>query len=215
VICLDLEVVKFVEDIGAPGRVELVANPIVMDEQSGAADETNEIVLFAGEVGLRKGVDVLASAWNMVAPEHPDARLLIAGPPTDLIVSPAERLEMLGPQSPAAVRELIRQARVIALPSRAEGMPMVLTEAMSAGRPFVGTPVGAVAELAEHGGCLAAVGDDLALASRLKEFLADPGRARSVGERGRTYCAATRSVEVIDRQMRGHYAKAAELAAKS
>jgi glycosyltransferase involved in cell wall biosynthesis len=215
VICLDSEVVKFVESIKASGKIEVVANPIVMDEQSGGAHQTDEIVLFAGEVGVRKGIDVLVSAWSIVAARRPDAKLLIVGPRTGFAVEPAERLEMLGPQSPDVVRELIRRARVIALPSRAEGMPMVLTEAMSAGRPFVSTPVGAIAELAEHGGCLVAVADTAALADRLTELLADPDRASCLGERGRVYCAATRSVDVIDRRMRLLYMDATEFARQS
>ena len=55
-------------------------------------------------------------------------------------------------RSPAAIGELLQEARVAVLPSRAEGMPMFLLEAMAAARPFVATPVGANARLAETRG---------------------------------------------------------------
>jgi glycosyltransferase involved in cell wall biosynthesis len=107
--------------------------------------------------------------------------------------------------------ELLAGARVVALPSRAEGMPMTLTEAMSAGRPFVSTPVGGIPELAAGGGgMLVPVGDAEALARCLIGFLAGPALARSLGERGRRFCAETRSVEVIDTRLRELYASIRE-----
>jgi glycosyltransferase involved in cell wall biosynthesis len=109
---------------------------------------------------------------------------------------------------PGEMQKILRHARVVALPARAEGMPMVLTEAMSLGRPFVSTPVGAIPELADAGGMLVPVGDEHALADRLTELLADPGLARRIGERGRRFCLQTRSTEVIDARLRELYAAA-------
>ncbi len=86
---------------------------------------------------------------------------------------------------------------------------MILTEAMSLGRPFVSTPVGGIPELAQDGGVLVPVGDELALADRLTELLADPELARTIGERGRRFCLQTRSIEVIDARLRNLYSVAA------
>ncbi len=66
---------------------------------------------------------------------------------------------------------------------------MVLTEAMSLGRPFVSTPVGGIPELADEGGMLVAVDDEIGLADRLTDLLADPQLARRIGERGRRFCS--------------------------
>jgi glycosyltransferase involved in cell wall biosynthesis len=82
---------------------------------------------------------------------------------------------------------------------------MVLVEAMSEGRPFVGTPVGSVPELAEAGGLLAPVGDAKAVADRITELLANPERAMELGERGRRFCEQTRSTEVMDASFRELY----------
>lgn len=86
---------------------------------------------------------------------------------------------------------------------------MVLAEAMSLGRPFVSTPVGGIPELASQGGMLVPVDDEIVLADRLADLLADPDLARSVGERGRRFCLETRSVEVIDARLRKLYSRAA------
>jgi glycosyltransferase involved in cell wall biosynthesis len=208
ITCLDQDVLAFVQRSAPRARVELVPNPVPMDSSSGGADETDEIVVFAGEIGMRKGVDVLCRAWSQVAASRPTARCIMLGPVRDFVVPSVERLEVRPPVGPEEMKEVLRAARVIALPSRAEGMPMVLTEAMSGGRPFVSTPVGGIPELARGGGMLVPVGDDNALARCLIDLLADPQLARTVGERGRQFCLATRSVEAVDPQLRDLYVAA-------
>jgi hypothetical protein len=155
-----------------------------------------------------KGADVLHRAWQLVAQRRPQARCLMVGPVGDFTPPDTERLEVRAPVGPIEMKEILRRARVVALPSRAEGMPMVLTEAMSLGRPFVSTPVGGIPELASGGGMLVPVDDELALADRLTELLADPELARKIGERGRRFCLETRSIEVIDARLRKLYAAA-------
>jgi glycosyltransferase involved in cell wall biosynthesis len=210
ITCLDRETLDCVRR-SAPGvRCEIVPNPVLVEDGFSPADETDELVVFAGEIGLRKGADVLLGAWRLVAQRHPRARCLIVGPAGDYAPPDTERLEVRPPVGPIEMREILRDARVVALPARAEGMPMVLAEAMSLGRPFVSTPVGAIPELAEEGGILVPVGDELVLADRLTELLADPALARMIGERGRQFCLETRSVEVIDARLRKLYSAAGE-----
>jgi glycosyltransferase involved in cell wall biosynthesis len=208
VTCLDPEAVGQVERLAPGVPVELIPNPVPMDDAAAAAEETAEVVLFAGEIGYRKGADVLVRAWPSVAARRPAARCIMVGPRTELAVPALERLEVRAAVGTAEMRELMRNARVVALPSRAEGMPMTLTEAMSAGRPFVATPVGGVPELARGGGLLVEVGDADGLASRLTELLGDAELAGRIGERGRQFCEETRSVGAIDRVFRRHYSAA-------
>jgi glycosyltransferase involved in cell wall biosynthesis len=209
ITCLDRETLDCVRR-GAPlVHAEIVPNPVFVDDDFSPANGTDELVVFAGEIRLRKGPDVLHRAWQIVAERRPRARCLMVGPVIDYTPPNAERLEVRPAVDPIEMKELLRRARVVALPARAEGMPMVLTEAMSLGRPFVSTPVGGIPELAEAGGVLVPVDDELALADRLTELLADPGLARTIGERGRRFCVKTRSVEVIDARLRKLYTAAA------
>jgi hypothetical protein len=172
VTCLDQATLDFVRR-SAPGvHCVIVPNPVFVDEDFSPADGTDELVVFAGEIGLRKGADVLQGAWRLVAARRPQARCLMVGPAGDFAPAGAERLEVRPPVGPSEMLEILRDARVVALPARAEGMPMILTEAMSLGRPFVSTPVGGIPELAEEGGILVPVGDELALAARLTDLLA-------------------------------------------
>jgi glycosyltransferase involved in cell wall biosynthesis len=209
ITCMDQEILELVQRSAPRVHCEIVPNPVFIDGDFLPGDETDELVVFAGEIGLRKGADVLHRAWQLVAQRRPHARCVMVGPAADFAPPGAERLEVLPPADSSKMKEILRSARVIALPSRAEGMPMVLTEAMSLGRPFVSTPVGGIPELASAGGMLVPVDDELALADRLTELLANHDLARRLGERGRRFCLETRSVEVIDTRLRKLYAAAA------
>lgn len=84
-------------------------------------------------------------------------------------------------------------------------MPMILTEALAAGRPFVATPVGATAELAPCEEMLVPVGDAPALADALQRFLTDPDSAQRLGARCQQFCRDTRGPAVIDVALRQFY----------
>ncbi len=190
---MDLAAVRRV----APGsHVEILPNPTPLDAVADPVAETSEVVLFAGEVGLRKGVDVLQQAWEVVADRRPLAKCIVVGPATELRLPDTERLEVRGPVESEQVKDLIREARVIALPSRGEALPMILTEAMAAGRPFVSTPTGGIASLAD-GGLIVPVEDHRALAEALIALLADPKRAQSLGTAGQAYCRDRMSPEAV------------------
>jgi glycosyltransferase involved in cell wall biosynthesis len=141
------------------------------------AQAARPVVVFAGEVCLRKGVDVLLRAWRDVERDVPGARLVIAGPAGDVVVDNGPTVRVLGPISSEDVRDLLGRARVAVLPSRGEGMPMFVLEAMAAGRPIVGTPVGAMQEMIAGGGIVVPVGDAGGLADALRSYLADAGLA--------------------------------------
>ncbi len=183
---------------------ELLPNPAPLDLVAGSVAETSEVVLFAGEVGLRKGADVLQRAWEVVASRRPLARCIVVGPATGLHLPKTERLEVRGPVESEEVRNLIHEARVITLPSRSEALPMILTEAMAAGRPFVSTLTGGISSLAD-GGLIVPVEDHQALADALIALLADPARAQALGSAGRTLCRERMSPDRIDIRLRQLY----------
>jgi glycosyltransferase involved in cell wall biosynthesis len=143
------------------------------------------VVVFAGEVTRRKGVDVLLRAWSDVTAQIPRARLIIAGPLVDVSVAGRPNVTALGPVAPEEVRDLLGRARVAALPSTAEGMPMFVLEAMAAGRPVVGTAVGAMREIVPEVGRIVAVGNAGQLAEALKSYLLDGRVADRDGAAGR------------------------------
>ena len=94
-------------------------------------------------------------------------------------------------------QELLEQASCLALPSYGEGLPLVILEAMAAGKPVVATTVGGIPEVARDGveGLLVAPGDVDALEEALDRLLSDRGLRTSLGARGRRRVLADYSPE--------------------
>lgn len=107
------------------------------------------------------------------------------------------RVEYLGFVSDSVkVRDLYRDATILALPSAYEGLPMVLLEAMSCATAVVGSEIPAIAEVVQHGhtGLLVPVGDPLRLAEALKEAV---GRRDELGSAARASILADYDQAVI------------------
>ena len=97
------------------------------------------------------------------------------------------------------VREEILAARALVLPSFAEGLPVVIMEAMALRRPVLTTYVGGIPELVRPGidGWLFPAGDVEALVNVLEEFLATPVEVlEKMGEAGHQRVLERHSVDI-------------------
>jgi glycosyltransferase involved in cell wall biosynthesis len=85
------------------------------------------------------------------------------------------------------------------LPSRFEGMPLALLEALEAGLPCLVTDVGENAALVEHGttGWVVPPGDPAALADALRRLLDDPAGLRRMREAARRRAGAHGDREMV------------------
>lgn len=186
VTALNDETLATARALGAPDVISL-PNPMSVQPRPRRQREMNTVV-FAGEVGRRKGVDTLLAAWPLVHADHPHACLRLIGPVADATL--VEQLPtgalVEGPQPRAYVRAALETATVAVLPSRAEALPMFVLEAMAAGIPVVATPVGAVADAVEDAGIIVPVDDHSSLAAAIADLLANPRRASELGHRGTT-----------------------------
>ena len=97
------------------------------------------------------------------------------------------------------VRDEILAARALVLPSFAEGLPVVLMEAMALGRPVVTTYVAGIPELVRNGesGWLVPAGDVEGLTEALRECLAiTPSELAQLGKRAREQVLQRHSIDV-------------------
>ncbi|WP_106204908.1 glycosyltransferase [Aliiruegeria haliotis] len=157
--------------------------------------EPGQHVVFVGRLAAMKGVPLLIDAFAQVLVCHPGARLTLVGdgPERPLIEARAEalgigaNLTFAGFRNQEEVAELLAEADVFALPSFAEGVPVVLMEAMASRRPVVATRVAGVGELVEDGvsGTTVPPGDACPLAEAIAALLDNPERARAMGDAGR------------------------------
>lgn len=206
VTCLDRRHVPRIEDLAPKPQVSHVPNPVAIRRDVPDADTTEPLVLFVGEIGTRKGADVLGDAWHTVRATIPDARCILVGPATSLELDPQEGLEIRTAASADQIADLLQRCRCVALPSRAETLPTILLDAMAAARPFVSTPVGRIPSLSQ-GGVLVPVGDPSALADAVIRLLADPDAARELGRAGQSYCEESQGIRVIDALLRDIYSE--------
>lgn len=133
---------------------------------------------------LYKGFDVLIDAVATCVKQALDLELTIVGGGQHRadLEARAQRLGLeqrvifkgeLPPGEP--VKSELDRADLFVLPSRAEGLPRVVIEAMARGLPCIGSNVGGIPELLppEY---IVPSGDAMALARKIKEVLSDPSR---------------------------------------
>ena len=145
-------------------------------------------------------LDATATHWQAtIVGDGPDRESLIHRA-ADLGL--AHRMTFTGALGQDQVRECYRHADVFVLPSFAEGLPVVLMEAMAMGIPCLSTRITGIPELIEDGvsGLLVPAGDADALRRALARLLSDPDLRHRLGSAGREavvrgYDAATNARE--------------------
>jgi glycosyltransferase involved in cell wall biosynthesis len=149
--------------------------------------ESAMVVAMVANFAPTKGHAALVDAASALRARIPHLHLLLAGTgPTldavrDLVRQRglADVVHFAGAVTDPFV--VYRAADIVALPSEIEGLPYVVLEALSQGRPVVATDVGAVPEAVVDGetGFLVAVGDHSALVAALERLVTDrPMRER-------------------------------------
>lgn len=144
-------------------------------------------ILCVGRLDPVKGQDVLLDAVADISTGLPDARIILVGgavyPPEKKFKSLLEeKLIRLGltsritmPGFHSDIRPFLRDADVMVLPSRREGFPNVIIEAMAAGVPVVATSVGGIPDIIDHeiSGLVVPPDDKNALSDALRRSLTD------------------------------------------
>lgn len=155
----------------------------------------NQLVTV-GRLSEQKGHLVLLQALAVLAREGVPFRLTVVGdgplrPQLERSIRELgleQHVEMAGWMSNAQVRTAIREARALVLPSFAEGLPVVLMEALALGRPVVTTYVAGIPELVTDQVCgwLVPAGSVDRLARAIGECLDAPDAlVQAMGEAGR------------------------------
>lgn len=149
-----------------------------------AAPDTPVKLLYVGRLAAEKGVPVLLR--SLIALKNEGHRfhltLLGDGPERAALESAVKQhgltqmVHFGGFASQETVRDTLLQSDVFILPSFAEGVPVSLMEAMACGVPVIGTNVGGVTELIEHGvsGMVVAPSDEVALKSAILCYITQP-----------------------------------------
>lgn len=155
------------------------------------------VVLCVARLDPEKDPLVLLEAFTRL--RHPDGRLVLVGDGELAATIEREamragldgRVVLAGFRPRDEIPAFLHLADCFVLPSRYEGFPFALTEALAAGVPLVVSDIPQIDELLEGTGAARfPVGDAGTLAARISEVLADPDRARAVAAAGRSTVAA-------------------------
>ncbi len=141
-------------------------------------------LVCVGRLCVEKGQMVLIEAARILHDRHIDFELVLAGDGPirqrlEQRIAEAglqSHIRITGWLSSQQVKDEMLASRALVLPSFAEGLPVVIMEALALGRPVISTPVAGIPELLQQGvnGWLVQPGSAEQLAAAMMEALAMP-----------------------------------------
>jgi len=171
-----------------------------------ANDDEVAHVLYLGRLSQEKGVDLLIDAWSLIADSHLRWRLRIVGDGPERDALQQQAADLAGSdridwqEVTTDPGEVLGGSSLLVLPSRTEGLPLVLAEAQAYGVPVIATDCSSgVRELVGDWGMLTPRGDSRALARSLDAAMSDETWRASAGVRGRQEMEQYRLDSIIDR----------------
>ena len=175
-----------------------VTPALYADRAGTTAEAPATRLIFVGRLAAVKGLRVLIDALVMARRAVPDMTLTLVGDggeraALEQAAAPlGDAVRFTGYQSQSEVADLLAGSDALVLPSFAEGVPVVLMEAMASGKPVIATRITGVPELVEDGesGFLVAPGDTQALADALVRLHENRDQAPVMGAAGRRRVSA-------------------------
>ncbi|UYM07560.1 glycosyltransferase family 4 protein [Solicola gregarius] len=218
-LCVSGDLVERVRELGgrdvhlapvsAPTLPEPSTTPDAVRAELGALDRP--LVVSVGRLHAQKGYPYLVAAAHLLAERDPAPLFAIAGDGPDRatieqqIAATGGPVRLLGDR--ADIPDLLRAADVMALASEWEGSPLVVSECLRAGVPFVGTAVGGVPDMVGDAGLLVPPRDPDALADAITAVLDSPEQAETLREAAHEAAARLPTDESVVADVVGTYAR--------
>jgi glycosyltransferase involved in cell wall biosynthesis len=178
------------------------------------------IVLFLGRLHPKKGLDMLAEAFAIVARSRSDVHLVLAGPDDGARSATEGRLAELGVRGRATFTGMLRgedklaalsAADVFVLPSRSENFGIAVVEAMACEVPVVVSDrVNVWREVTAAGAGISVPCDPRALAEGLAALIDDPARRAEMGRRGARFSRERYDRRRVARELEAAYMAVAQ-----
>jgi glycosyltransferase involved in cell wall biosynthesis len=156
-----------------------------------SSDNDGEYIAYLGRLSGEKGVHTLIDAVS----ELPEVPVKIAGDGPErkeledrCRARGADHVSFLGHLSPERVKSVIAGASLVVVPSECnENCPMIVLESMSHGKPVVGSHIGGIPELIDHGrdGFHFEPGNSEDLRNTIERLVKDRGLVKIMGKRAR------------------------------
>ncbi len=214
-----------------PAKIEIFPNTVDPGEFAPATPSTREaarrrfglpaealVIGGAGRLVAQKNfalfLEVLSAVGRLLPADAASrCRGLIAGTGPDeealrrqaAALGLAERVVFAGHVDP--IGPLYAASDVLLMPSRFEGLPMTLLEAMCSGLPVVASRLDGIMEVVDdpHEGLLADPADGPAMAGHVASLLGDPGRRTAMAAAARAKVTAHFAADTVTRRLEALY----------
>jgi len=175
--------------------IPMPVNPLFEDEASQTRDPM--LILTVARLSAQKSIDTLISALGLLRDRGSPAHLVVVGDGAErrnlekqaATLGLSESIRFAGPLPQRALPAHYASAAVFVLPSRREGMGLVLAEALLCGTPVIAADSGGVTDIVKHlqTGLLFPPGDAAGLADALEVMMGDASLASRLAAAGRSW----------------------------
>ena len=215
-----------VSELGYRSPVFVAPNGIDLDILDAPADTNGflarypeltgkKVVLFLGRLHTKKGLDLLARSFAMIAGDFRNAVLLVVGPDEDGTRNRLETILKAADVSDQVVftgmltggdkLAALKFAYMFVLSSYSEGFTMATLEAMAAGLPVIISDRCNFPEVAEHGAGFVVPPRVESVANAISILLSDEGLCTRMGQNGRNLVTQRYTWSAVASLMQNHY----------
>lgn len=188
------QLIRF-SSISASEKIKIVHCGLDLKEFRHSPPPDNQTLVCVGRLCPQKGQAQLPAIAARLKSEFPRLQILLIGDGESrgdiekeiTRHGVSDHVIIKGWMENSAVREEIQNARAFVLPTFAEGLPVVIMEAMALGRPVISTYVAGIPELLDHKcGWIVPAGNQDALTNAMREALqVGPNMLAKLGREGR------------------------------
>lgn len=207
VMCVSKSLAEVVLSLGVQcSKVHVVPCGVDTSKFLISKKKRRPFLLFVGALTENKGVRLLLEAFPQVLQSFPESRLVLVGEGPlrselqglTYSLKVADKVDFPGSIPQVRVSEWMQRARLFVLASFAEGLPVVLLEALASGTPCIGSRVGGIPDvITEEVGLLVPPADPLALGDAILQILRlEENEYHEMSQRARC-----RAVEIFDWQV--------------
>lgn len=198
------QIIRF-SSIEAAEKIKIVRCGLNMADFELAAAASNKTFVCVGRLCPQKGQVQIPSVVAALKDAHPDIKVVLIGdgesrPEIEAEITRygvADNVTIAGWMENKQVREAVAGARCFLLPTFAEGLPVVIMEALALGRPVISTYIAGIPELVDETcGWIVPAGDADALIAAMREALeADEATLAAKGAEGRRRVEAAHDID--------------------
>lgn len=208
---------------GAKAPIEVVPNGAdfrrIKKEELKIKKNGSKVIITTSRLVYKNGLDVLIKAAAELKNSAHDRNFVVqilgAGPEEDNLKKLAKesgvesKVQFIGHVDPDIVYQYLQKADIFARPSRSEGLGSSFLEAMAAGLPIIGTPVGGIPDFLIDGetGIFCKVDDPKDLADKIKTLIDNGELYEKIAQKGQESALRNYNWDNIAKKMEGIFDK--------